>query len=133
MATNVSVERFRKLTDQLKQEVFDAAAAELNVQADGLVALMESVAPVHEGVLVHTIRKIPGKSKTQVRIVAGGLETVRQGVSSKPYDYSRADEFGTADMPAKPFFWPSYRLKKKRMISAMKRKLTAAIKKRSAE
>jgi len=33
----------------------------------------------------------------------------------------------------KPFFWPSYRLMKKTIRSSVKRKLTAAIKKRSAE
>lgn len=131
---NVSLDRFRKLTDDLKREVLEIAVSELNVQADGLVATMESVAPRGEtGDLIHSIKKIPGKSPTQVRILAGGQETVRESVSSKPYDYSRADEFGTQKMKARPFFWPSYRLKKKRMIAAMKRKLTAAIKKRSAE
>lgn len=131
---NASVERFRQLTAELKRAVFDDAAAELNVQADGLVSLMESVAPRGPtGNLIHTIHKAPGKSPTQVRIVAGGKQTVRQGVSSKPYDYARADEFGTQNMNARPFFFPSYRLKKKKIIAGMKRKLTASIKKRSAE
>jgi HK97 gp10 family phage protein len=131
---NVSVERFRKLTEDLKQEVLDLAVSELNSQGDQLVSLMESVAPRGEtGALEHSIRKIPGKSATQVRIVAGGRETVRPAISSKPYDYARADEFGTQNMPAKPFFWPTYRLRKKKIIAAMKRKITASIKKRSAE
>lgn len=133
MATNVSVERFRRLSEDLKKEVFDAAVDELNTQADSLVQLMESVAPRHEGKLIHSIRKIPGKSRTQVRIVAGGQQTIRPAMSSRPFDYSRADEFGTKNMKARPFFFPSYRLRKKRMVAGMKRKLTAAIKKRSAE
>jgi HK97 gp10 family phage protein len=132
--TNASVDRFRKLTEELKDEVHDLAVQELNTQADGLVSLMESVAPRGEtGNLEHSIRKIPGKSDTQVRILAGGQLTVRPGVSSKAYDYSRADEFGTSNMPAKPFFWPTYRLRKKKIVAAMKRKITASIKKRSAE
>lgn len=131
---NKSVERFRKLTEDLRAEVHAAAVQELNAQGDGLVDSMESVAPRGEtGNLVHTIKKIPGKTDTIIRIVAGGQLTVRQGVSSKPYDYSRADEFGTQNMPAKPFFFPTYRLRKKKIISAMKRKITASIKKRSAE
>lgn len=134
MASNVSVERFRKLTKDLQAEVHAAAVAELNVQADGLVEMMEAVAPRGPtGNLIHSIKKIPGKSDTQVRILAGGQLTVRPSISSKPYDYARADEFGTVNMPAKPFFFPTYRLKKKKMISTMKRKITAAIKKRSAE
>lgn len=134
MASNVSVERFKSLTQELRQEVHDLAVAELNAQADNLVQVMESVAPRGDtGHLLHSIRKLPGKSDTQVRVMAGGQETVREGVSSKPYDYSRADEFGTHRMRARPFFWPTYRLMKPKMVSTMKRKITAAIKKRSAE
>lgn len=134
MARNESVERFKKLTEKLRDEVRAGAIAELNAQADDLVHTMEAVAPRDKGVLVHTIRKVPDKKKaTVVRIVAGGRETVRLGVSAKPYDYARADEFGTHRMPAKPFFFPTYRLRKKKIIAAMKRKITAAIKKRSAE
>jgi hypothetical protein len=36
-------------------------------------------------------------------------------------------------MPAKPFFFPSYRLRKKKIVATMKRRITASIKKRSAE
>lgn len=134
MARNPSVERFKKLTEALQQEVHALAVAELNAQADGLVQAMEQVAPRDKGVLVHTIRKVPDKAKdTVVRIVAGGRETVRPSVSSRPFDYSRADEFGTKNMPAKPFFFPTYRLKKKKMIATMKRKIIASIKARSAE
>lgn len=133
MARNQSVERFRRLTADLMAEVLDEAVKELNVQADGLVQAIEAVAPVDEGGLKTSVRKVPGKKVTQVRIVAGGVLTTRPSVSSTPFDYARADEFGTEKMPPKPFFFPTYRLKKKKMISAMKRKITASIKKRSAE
>lgn len=130
---NKSVLAFRRLIEDLKNEVRDGAIEELNVQAGELANLIESVAPKHEGTLAHTVRVIPGKKKTQVRIVAGGSLTTRPAISSKPYDYARADEFGTVDMPAQPFFFPTYRLRKKKIISAMKRKITKAIKQRSAE
>lgn len=133
MATNKSVLAFKKLTEALRKEVHDLAVAELNAQANDLAALIESVAPEHEGVLKTTVKVVPGKTDTVVRVVAGGRATVRKGVSSKDYDYARADEFGTVNMPAKPFFFPTYRLKKKKIRSAMKRKITASIKKRSAE
>lgn len=134
MATNKSVERFKKLTEDLQKEVHDLAVAELNAQVDSLIESMVAVAPRGEtGNLIHSITKVAGKKDTIVRVVAGGQLTVRQGVSSKAYDYARADEFGTVNMPAKPFFFPTYRLRKKKIISAMKRKITASIKKRSAE
>lgn len=129
MANNASVERFRKLTQDLKQEVRVEAIAELNAQADNLVEAIKSVAPRGEkGELEHSIRKIPGSKPTQVRIVEGSPATIKAG-----YQYPRADEFGTQKMAPKPHFFPTYRLLKKRMISTMKRKITATIKKRSAE
>jgi len=134
MTSNLSVQRFRKLTQNLKAEVHQGAIEELNAQGDSLVSLIESVAPVGDtGDLEHSVRKIPGSKDTQIRIVAGGQATIRPSISSKPYDYARADEFGTVHMPAEPFFFPSYRLMKKKMIADMKRKIRASIKKRSAE
>lgn len=133
MAMNKSVLAFKKLTEKLQNEVHALAVAELNAQATDLAQLIESVAPVHEGVLRTTVKVVPGKMDTIVRVVAGGQKTVRRGVSSKDYDYARADEFGTVNMPAKPFFFPTYRLRRKKIKAAMKRKITASIKKRSAE
>ena len=133
MAPNLSVQRFRKLTEELKKEVHDEAVRELNNQAQDLAKTITAVAPEEEGGLKQSVRVIPGKRDTTVRVVAGGKLTIRPAVSSKPYDYARADEFGTVNMPAQPFFFPTYRLKKKKMISAMKRKINASIKKRSAQ
>lgn len=131
---NQSVQRFRKLTDDLRAEVHAEAVKELNAQADNLARLMVLAAPHDEGNLEHSVRKVPDRTKdTVVRIVAGGRLTTRPALSSKPFDYARADEFGTTHMAARPFFFPTYRLTKKKMIAAMKRKIGASIKKRSAE
>src|SRR5262245_41308072 len=130
---NASVERFRKLTVELQQEVREAAIAELNAQGERLRGMIEQVAPRDEGILAHTVSLRQTDKPTQIRIVAGGQRTVRPGVSSKPYDYARADEFGTTRMQARPFFFPTYRLMKKKIIAAMKRRIAANIKKRSAE
>ncbi|MGY3607676.1 MULTISPECIES: HK97-gp10 family putative phage morphogenesis protein [unclassified Bradyrhizobium] len=131
---NKSVQRFRQLTKELQAEVHKEAVDELNARADNLVRLIESVAPKDEGNLEHSVRKVPDrKTDTVVRVVAGGRLTIRPSVSSEPYDYARADEFGTANMKAQPFFFPTYRLNKKQIRSAVKRRITKAIKKRSAE
>lgn len=128
--TNQSVLRFKTLTDELKKEVHAQAVQELNAQAENLAHMIEQVAPRGEtGELVHSIRVVPDKSKdTVVRVVEGGQDTIKDG-----YNYPRADEFGTVHMPPKPHFFPTYRLMKKKMISSMKRKITASIKKRSAQ
>lgn len=129
MASNLSVQRFRKLTDDLKDEVHALAVAELNSQANQLADMIRSVAPRGEtGQLEHSVRVVPGNKDTIVRVVAGAPSTVKAG-----YQYPRADEFGTVKMRPNPFFFPTYRLRKKTIISSMKRKITASIKKRSAE
>jgi HK97 gp10 family phage protein len=131
---NKSVEAFRKLTIDLQRDIFDDAVAELNSQADGLVATMKSVV-VHGPTsnLANSIRKEPGKKETAVVVRAGGSTTTRQGGGGKHYDYARAVEFGTLHVPAHPFFFPTYRLMRKKMRSAMSRKITKRIKQYSAE
>jgi HK97 gp10 family phage protein len=130
MAVNKSVLAFKKLTDDLQKEIHDLAVDELNRQADLLIDAMKQVAPKGEtGDLEVSIRKLPGDTDTIVRVVAGGRLTTEEG----DYDYARAAEFGTTNMAARPFFFPTYRLMKKKMRSTMKRKITASIKKRSAE
>jgi HK97 gp10 family phage protein len=128
---NASVERFKKLTVELQNEVFDTAVAELQVQGEELRSSIERFAPREKGILATTVRLIPGSKPTQVRVVAGGRLTTTP--EARPYDYARAVEFGTAEMPAEPFFFPTYRLMKKKMIAAMKRRITKNIKQRSAE
>src|SRR5215813_4486970 len=142
MAQNVSVERFRKLTDDLKRQVHEEAVKELNRQAVILKEAIEGIAPIYQGpaiagvtpgALKHSVNVRPGSKDTVVRVVAGGQLTTRPSVSSNPYDYARADEFGTVNMKAQPFFFPTYRLMKKRIIAAMKRRIAKNIKQYSAE
>jgi HK97 gp10 family phage protein len=132
---NESVEKFRRLTVAMQKEVFAEAVSELNRQADGLVDQMKRVvARGKSGHLADSIRKVQGTKPTIVRIVAGGVSTRRQKtMHSGDFDYARAVEFGTLKMHAEPFFFPTYRLLRKRMRSSMKRKITATINKRSAE
>jgi HK97 gp10 family phage protein len=134
MAPNKSVAAFRKLTVDLQRDIFIDAVAELNAQAAALVGVMASaVKHGPTGELARSIRIEPGKKQTVVVVRAGGAATTRQGGSGKPYDYARAVEFGTEHVAAQPFFFPSYRLMKKKMRSAMKRKITKRIKQYSAE
>lgn len=139
---NISVERFRKLTANLQKDILSNAVNELNRQAQILAHTIEGVAPVYSGppvegvepgALKTTVNVIPDRRKeTIVRVIAGGPVTTPKG-RAKPFDYSRAVEFGTVEMKAEPFFFPTYRLMKKRMIAAMKRRITTQIRKYSAE
>ena len=142
MPVNKSVQRFKQLTDELQRTVRSNAIAELNRQAGILKDAIESVAPIYQGppvagvqpgALKTSVAVRPGQKDTIVRVVAGGAATVRPSISGKPFDYARADEFGTVKMPAHPFFFPTYRLMKKKIIASMKRRISLQIKKYSAE
>ena len=131
---NKSVVAFRKLTVDMQRQIFVDAMSELNAQADGLVDLMKS-SVVHGPTsnLANSIRKEPGRKETVVVIRAGGPTTTTQISGGKSYDYARAVEFGTEKgVTAQPFFFPSYRLTKKKMRSVMRRKITKTIKQFSA-
>lgn len=96
----------------------------LEASADDLVETMQEHAPKKSGRLAGSIRKEP-KGELRVAVKAGGAATTvaaRKGHGA--YDYALGVEFGhIADpeaatgggehVPPKPFFWPTYRAKKK--------------------
>jgi hypothetical protein len=41
--------------------------------------------------------------------------------------YAHLVEYGTAEAPAQPYFWPSYRLFKKRIASRVKRAVRKSV------
>jgi len=138
-----SLDRFRKLTEDMKAKVHADAVDELNNQAKTLADAIQSVAPIYEGPPVAgvepgalktsvNVRPDPSGKDTVVRVVAGGYLTLRTK-GGPAFDYARADEFGTQKMPAKPFFFPTYRLMKKKIIAQMKRRIAKRIKQYSAE
>jgi HK97 gp10 family phage protein len=131
---NKSVERFRKLTLDMQRQVYNDAITELPAQAATLVTMMKAVvAHGPTGHLANSIRQQPGPRPTIVKVMAGGASTTTPGAAGRPpYDYARAVEFGTVKISAQPFFFPTFRLMRKRMRSSMRNKITRTIKKYSA-
>lgn len=80
------------------------------------------------GALVGSIEDEAAQSPSGVarRVKAGGERTRKPVRKSKKgnapeYDYALANEYGTEDMAAQPFFWPAWRLKRRRFKSRMSR------------
>src|SRR5690606_10414154 len=97
--------------------------------ADELVGRMKYLAPVDDGDLQRSIQKRP-LNELAVRVEAGGEATtrpVRQGVSAT-YDYALGQEYGTAEMPANPFFWPAVNTLKRRVRRRVDRAIGKAVK-----
>lgn len=119
--------RIRAMGVEARREIGVA----LDRSADEMVATARSMAPSEDGTLRESIRQEPGAHELQRVIEAGGPTTtrpVREGQSAE-YDYSLAVEYGTSDTPEQPYFWPSWRLLKRRMRGRVSRAVRAAAKK----
>lgn len=135
------VQGLRRLNRKLAAMPVEARKAigeAIDKGANEIIALQKSAAPVDDGALQASIRKrrggrgiagdLKGEAGLSVTITAGGAATtrpVREGASAT-YDYALAQEFGTQKMPANPFFFPAYRLLKKRVKGRITRATTKA-------
>jgi HK97 gp10 family phage protein len=129
MARNLSVVQFQQLLSRIPDAVHKELDAAVRDQAERLAATQRSVVKVKTGKLKQSIRVEKGRRPLQYLVKAGGKLTtreVRKG-SGKPYDYSLGTEFGNEQVNAQPFFFPTYRLMKKKIKSAIARKVKPAI------
>lgn len=124
MASNASVEAYKRRVNRIPQAVRRASFEALSRHATAMTASMKAAVPKERGNLSASIVLDLQPDNLRAVIRAGGSTTTNGG-----YDYAMAQEFGTEKMPANPFFWPSYRLHKKSMRRAVKSAMTKAIKK----
>jgi HK97 gp10 family phage protein len=93
----------------------EAVVPALDKSADELVGRMKSLAPVDEGDLQESIRKEAGDHELARRVFTDDFK-------------ARWKEFGTVTQPASPFFFPSYRLLRKRITNRITRAVGKAVK-----
>ena len=136
MAPNKSVIAFRKLTVDMQRQIFNDAVAELDAQADGLVQTMRTVvAHGPTSNLANSIRKEAGQERNRAWWCGPAARPRRRRSPAANAMTTRVrSNIGTEKgVSAQPFFFPSYRLMRKKMRSAMWRKITKTIKQYSAE
>lgn len=111
-----------------------ALKAQNAANAADMVETAKRFAPEQDGVLRDSIRHEDASEPHRIsqRVEAGGPTTtnpVRRSKkgSSPDYDYAQAQEYGTQDMAAQPFFWPAWRLKRKAYKRRMSKAAKAAI------
>lgn len=139
------VDGIKKLRRQLEKSIPDAvrkdAAAMLEKIAGEVVALMKSRAPEEFGDLRRSINwtwgdapegsmilgKVGGRSYATMRITiyAGDRATMVSNSRGVEFQNAILQEFGTANMPPTPYFYPSWRQKRR----GAKSRTTRAIKK----
>lgn len=128
-------QRLRALPIQLRA----AARAALEKNANEIVAMMKRLAPVESGALRDSIGWTWGrapKGSMTVGTVADSEDadlriTVYAGTRDKSLGdrdafYAFFQEFGTKQMPANPFFWPSVRANRQRAKSRVSREVRKA-------
>lgn len=122
----------KKLTENLPKRVDAAMRAAMEKGAEELVAMMKRLAPVDRGDLQMSISWTWGNAPDGAVVVAqsvpdgdGAKITIYAG--SKTAFYARWQEFGTSEMPANPFFYPSWRSLRKRIRSRILRDMRKAI------
>ncbi|TNB46809.1 HK97 gp10 family phage protein [Martelella lutilitoris] len=102
--------------------------------ADEIVALMRSLAPVDSGALRDSIGWTWGRAPSGSIIAAtvksslGSELTITIYAGDDEAFWARWVEFGRQDMPAQPYFYVSYRAKRRRVKSRISRSLTKAAK-----
>jgi HK97 gp10 family phage protein len=111
-----NIELFKLALNALAAAMDRAAPGLVEDEAEGLAQAMRARAAQHSrsGNTVKSIQVVRTNKANKVRIVAGGDLTtreVRKG-SGMAYDYVRAEEFGTVDTKAIPFFYNTYRARK---------------------
>ena len=123
---------FKRRLSKLPQSVQKATNRAIEQNADEWVRTSRSMAPVDPKDGVHlrpSIRHHDTETGGQV-VRAGGEATTRpvKNGQSATYDYALAQEFGTQEIGANPFFLPAYRLLKKKFVSRRSRAMNKAIK-----
>ena len=129
---SAQLDRLKKRLDAIPTGVKEAVQPALMRSGDELLARMNQLAPVRTGALRTSITVTPAGEKTPAYSQPGGSMTVPENavavtVGDTETRYAHLVEYGTADTPAQPFFWPAYRLLKKRMANRIKRAISKAV------
>jgi HK97 gp10 family phage protein len=99
---------------------------------DELVRAMKSFVPVRTGKLQNSIVVTPPGQATPPYSEPGGSRVAGEAevlvtAGDKEVRYAHLVEYGTKKAHAEPYFWPAYRLNKKRIQNRVKRAIGKAV------
>lgn len=135
MAKVEGLERLKRRLEALPKAAKTEVRAVLEKTADEHVALAKRIAPKGDKhALEQSIHKRAGRHDLSVETAAGGKATTKPTTpkaarEKSEYDYALAQEFGTQDMPANPFFFSSWRTMRKKVRGRATRAMRKAVKK----
>lgn len=129
---SAQLDRLNRRMKAIPQAVRQAVVPALTTSGNELVSRMKALAPERTGDLKESIEATPPGQSTPPYSqpggsrVAGELEVVVTAGNSG-VRYPHLVEYGTADTAAQPFFWPAFRLTRKRAAGRIKRAITKAV------
>lgn len=132
MARSPQLARLTRKLEAIPEAVRQAVAPALEKSGNELVGTMRHLAPEDTGALAASITMTPGGSSTPAYSQPGGSQVVPVGavaITAGNVDvrYPHLVEYGTAEAAAQPYFWPAYRLLRKRSGNRIKRALGKAV------
>ncbi len=109
-----------------------AVVPALEASGKELVATMRNLAPEDTGDLKNSIKYTMPGDATPPYSQPGGSTVARENqvlvtAGNTDVRYPHLVEYGTADTEAQPYFWPAFRLKRKRLASRIKRAIGKAV------
>lgn len=125
-------DRLKRRLDAIPRAVKAAVAPALITAGRDLSVTIRLLAPVDSGDLRNSIHiTAPGETTPPYSQPEGsttaGENQVLITAGDSDVRYAHLVEHGTADAPAKPFFWPAYRLQKKKLSNRIKRAIRKAV------
>ena len=130
---SAQTDRLSRRLNAIPKAVRKAVVPALEQSGKELVETMRNLAPEDTGDLKHSIKyTMPGQSTPPYSQPGGSTVAAENQVlvtaGNTDVRYPHLVEFGTVHAPAQPFFFPGFRLKRKRLANRIKRAIGKAVK-----
>ena len=131
---SAQLERLQKRLKAIPKAVRDAVQPALRASGQELVDAMKALAEPSRktGELIDSITYTTAGNTTPPYSEPGGSRVVPENAvavtaGNTKVRYPHFVEYGTSKMAAEPFFWPAYRLLKKKLSARIKRSASKAV------
>lgn len=130
---SAQLRRLEKRLAAVPRSVKEAVQPVLDQSGEELASTMRQLAPEDTGALKDSIAVTPAGQSTPAYSQPGGSTLVPENavlvtVGNVDTRYPHLVEYGTTSADAQPFFWPAFRLLKKRLEGRIKRAIRKAVK-----
>lgn len=123
---------FQRRMQAIPKAVREAVSPALVGAANDVAAMVRVLAPVDEGALRESVEVTAPGQATPPYSQPGGAATAPSNaalvtVGNSEVRYPHLQEYGTMHHAAQPFFWPAFRLTRKKAAAKIKRAIGKAV------